>query len=73
MNNRRDRKQIRLLGNQIFTGNQAKGFLEAYEDVHKSGLFRYLFVDLSPKSEESYCLRTNIFPDEGETVVYKLK
>ena len=64
--NPRDCQQIRYLGTQL--GIRKKLTL-AYEDATLKK-FSYLLIDLSPKSESTYMLRSHIFPFE-DTVIYK--
>ena len=64
--NPRDTQQIRLLGRQL--GIQKK-LVSAYMDATETP-FGYLLIDLSPGSNDSYMLKSRIFPDE-DTVVYK--
>ena len=47
-----------------------KTLQEACKDA-TSKPFGYLVVDLSPKGEESYTLRTNVFPNEAPVIVYQ--
>ena len=58
--------QIKCLGSQLGIRNK---LLEAYLDA-TSVPFGYLMVDLSPTSDRSYMLRSNIFPTEL-AMVYK--
>ena len=56
-----------LLGRQLGIGNTLR---DAYNDATNKS-FGYLIVDLSPKSDEKYKLRTNVFPDEAPLVLYQ--
>ena len=67
MRNLRNTQQVALLGRQLGMG---KTLQEAYKDT-TSKPFGYLVVDLSPKGEESYSLRTNVFPNEAPVIVYQ--
>ena len=67
MRNPRNTQQVALLGCQLGMG---KTLQEAYKDA-TSKPFGYLVVDLSPKGEESYRLRTNVFPNEAPVIVYQ--
>ena len=67
LKNLRNIQQVALLGRQLGMGSLLK---EAYQDA-TSKPFGYLVVDLSPKSEEKYRLRTNVFPSEAPMVVYQ--
>ena len=62
--NIRDYNQIKYLGNQMGIG---KKLTEAYLDATAEP-FSYLLIDLSPLSDSSYMLRSNILPDEYVTV-----
>ena len=64
--NQRDINQIKILGNQLGIG---KKLIQAYSDA-TSEPFSYILINLSPQSNSSYMLRSNIFPDEY-TTVYK--
>ena len=70
--NNRDLMQIEMLGRQIFgskmtggqkSGGQLKYFLDSFEKA-TSQKFRCLLVDLSPHSDPTYKLRTNILPGQ---------
>ena len=65
LRNPRDISQISVLGKQIGMG---KGLVEAYQNC-VSKPYGYLLIDLSPHSDNSYRLKTNIFPNE-DTVIY---
>ena len=60
LKNPRDINQIKHLGSQL---GIHKKLLEAYLDATGQP-FSYLMVDLSPGSDSSYMLRSNIFPEE---------
>lgn len=60
--NSRDLMQIERLGRQIFSG-QVKYFLDAYKKA-TAEKFQCLLVDLSPHSDPTYKLRTNILPGQ---------
>ena len=66
--NVRDKLQMNCLARQMFPG-KTKAFMEAYHDSTTKHKFGYLFIDLSPHSENDYRLRTSIFPGEN-TIVY---
>ena len=57
MRNPRDVNTMKVLGRQLGLGNALH---EAFMDVHKEP-YSYLIVDLSPKSNEQYKLRTKVF------------
>ena len=67
MRNPRNAQQVALLGRQLGMG---KTLEKAYKDA-TSKPFGYLIVDLSPKGDESYRLRTNVFPNEAPVIVYQ--
>ena len=62
--NIRDYNQIKYLANQMGIG---KKLTDAYLDATAEP-FSYLLIDLSPLSDCSYMLRSNILPDEYVTV-----
>ena len=64
--NPRDCQQIRYLGTQL---GIRKKLSSAYEDATTLP-FSYLLIDISPKSDSTYMLRSHIFPFE-DTVIYK--
>lgn len=65
--NRRDQNQVQALGKQLLPG-QPSYFLEAYKKAVSSHPFAYLLIDISPRSNPLYMLRTNILPGETTTV-----
>ncbi len=65
--NVRDSRQIFTFGSQVFP-LRLKYFKEAY-DKATSIPFGYLIVDMSPRTEDKYRLRTRILPNE-DTIVY---
>ena len=67
MQNVRDVSQVGILGRQLYPG-KVKGFMKAYEDALKQG---YLLIDMSPRGDNRYRLRTNIFPGQLP-IVYRL-
>jgi hypothetical protein len=67
MKNARDASQISMLSRQLYPGSSYL-LVEAYRDATKNP-FGYLVVDTSPRGDDRYRLRTNIFPGE-EPVVY---
>ena len=68
--NIRDKLQVNCLAKQMYPC-QTKVFMEAYQDSTKER-YGYLFVDMSPHSDNQYRLRTNIFPGET-TYIYTAK
>ena len=73
MASRTDTSQIRNFGRQVMgPGKKGKAFWFAYEDTQKNN-FQYLFVDVTPSGNIKHMLRSFIFPDEGPTVIYRIK
>jgi len=66
----RDRGQIATLGRQMYW-KKSNSFLKIYEDVLHND-YGYLIVDNSPGSNDTYRLRTCIFPGE-DTIVYQIE
>lgn len=66
MKNARDASQISMLGRQLYPGC-SKLLMEAYKDATKRP-FGYLVVDTSPRGDDKFRLRTDIFPGEDPTV-----
>lgn len=64
--------QIRNLAVQLFP-SQFKYFMEAFMDATGTRNFSYLLVDMHPAGDERMRLKTNIYVDEGWTVVYSPK
>lgn len=69
MANKRDTLQISTLGRQIFPG-QLKFFMQSFTLATQRKKFGYLLVDIMPRSDKTYQLRTNILPGES-TIVYQ--
>ncbi len=70
---RTDTSQISNFGRQIMgPGKGAKAFWLAYKDT-KNRNYGYLFVDVSPSGKKAHMLRMFIFPDEGPTLIYRVK
>ena len=67
LKNHRNIQQIGILSRQIGKGNLV---VEAYKDCIQQP-FGYLIVDLHPKTEDDFQLRTNIFSHEQPMVIYK--
>lgn len=67
--NRRDSEQILRFGRQIFP-HKGKYFLDSF--IKAMSFSRYLTVDLNPKTEKLYSLRTRIFPGE-DTIIFRPK
>ena len=66
MNNTRDTLQIKHLGRQL---GMADAVEEAYKDCMMTK-YNYLIVDLSPHNNTKIKLRSSIFPEEGEHIIY---
>lgn len=66
--NMRGGSQITALGKEMYPRN-THVLTDAFTDA-TSRQFGYLIIDMSPFSCEQYRLRTNIFSDEGPTIVY---
>ena len=67
--NVRDNRQIITFGSQVFTG-RSKFWMDAYAKA-VSRPYGYILVDLTPHCPEDRRLRTNLLPEEGETIVYR--
>ncbi|CAC5417051.1 unnamed protein product [Mytilus coruscus] len=67
--NRRDPEQLHRFGGQVFP-HKGKYCIDSLTKA--TSLARYLLVDLSPKSDKLYSLRTRIFPGE-DTIVFRPK
>lgn len=61
--------QVRNLGVQLFP-SELKFFLRAYKDAIEGKKYGYLFLDLHPASESFLRVRTTIFSDDQEKVLY---
>lgn len=66
--NLRDCSQIQKLGQQLYPG-KGNLLVEAYKSCTQSP-FGYLVIDLSPRSDEKYRLRTKIFQSE-DTIIFQ--
>ena len=64
----RDAMQISNLARQMYPGN-IKFMVEPFKDA-TSGTYGYLLVDMRPYTEETYWLRTNIFPGRLNTYTF---
>lgn len=67
MKNVRDVSQVVTLGRQLYPGRW-KILMESFKDANSTP-YGYLIVDLSPVSDDTYRLRTHVFPGE-DTIVY---
>ncbi len=71
MKQQRDQQQIRRLARQVAKTNAEKdSFIEAYNHAVSLHPYGYLFVSYHPRDSIDLLKRTNIFPDEGEKIVY---
>lgn len=71
--NRRDKVQVQVFGRQILPG-QTAFFMDVYNDIMfgnrcVSGRSPYMVVDVHPFSDDTYQLRTHVFPRE-DTITY---
>lgn len=64
--NVRDATQVSILARQMYPGKSAF-VVEAFKDATLSP-YGYLLIDMRPETEETYRLRTNIFPGETHYV-----
>lgn len=69
--NKRDTLQVETLGRRIMK-DKLKYFLAVYKhSVARS--YGYLLIDMHPRTDEAYQLRTNILPIEAPTIVYTMR
>ena len=76
---RRDRRQISILGSQMFPG-RGRAFLECFEDatnIHQPTLDAvrlpgYLLVSLHPHEEARMILTTSLLPPGGVRIMYTI-
>lgn len=68
MASKRDSLQIQTLGRQIFPG-KTKYFMDSYQKA-TSKPYGYLLVDINPRTDIKFQLRTNIFPGE-DTIIFE--
>jgi hypothetical protein len=64
--NVRDATQISTLARQMYP-SKSKFMIEAFRDA-TSNPYGYLLIDMCPQTEDTYRLRTNIFPGEAHYV-----
>ena len=69
--NKRDTLQVEMFGRRVMK-DRVKFFFECYRKATQQA-YGYLLVDMHPRSEDSYVLRTRIFPNETPTIVYVYK
>ena len=63
---KRDLRQIKCLGSQMFPGN-SKAFMMVYNEC-TSGKYSYLMIDLHPEHSHRVILRTGILPSDLEII-----
>jgi hypothetical protein len=68
-NNRRDLNQIKVLARQIMPG-RSDFFMDSYKKA-VSTPFSYLLIDIDPRSDPKFELRTRIFPQDEPLIVYE--
>lgn len=66
--NKRDGNQVKVLGAQLMPG-RTKYFMDSYNKA-TSKEWGYLVVDIHPRSDPAYELRTRIFPDDDPLIIY---
>lgn len=69
--NKRDTLQVETLGRRIMK-DKLKYFLGVYKHS-VSRPYGYLLIDMHPRTDEAYQLRTNILPSESPTIVYTVR
>ena len=67
-NNKRDRNQVKVLGRQLMPG-RIKYFMDSYQKATTEA-WGYLLIDIHPRSDTLYELRTRIFPDDEPLIVF---
>lgn len=67
--NVRDNRQIITFGSQVFTG-RSKFWMDAYAKAVRRP-YGYILVDLTNLCPEERRLRTNILPEEGDTIIFQ--
>ena len=67
--NPRHQQQVQILGSQIFP-KQTDFFMSSYMKAVSSRSYGYLLIDIHPRANSLYALRTNILPNET-TIVYR--
>ena len=77
MRNPSDKSQLTVLGRQLFPRKKSllDHFYESYDDATRNR-YGYLVIDVSPNSDESEKLKTNILPDKNgklAIIVYQPK
>jgi len=66
--NKRDRNQVKVLGSQLMPGRVAY-FNDSYKKATATP-WGYLVIDIHPRSDTMYELRTRIFPDDDPLIVF---
>jgi hypothetical protein len=66
--NKRDRNQVKVLGSQLMPGRGGY-FMDSYKKAMTTP-WGYLLIDIHPRSDTLYELRTRIFPDDEPLIVY---
>ena len=66
--NKRDSLQVEMFGRRVMK-DRLKYFFDCYRKATQNP-YGYLFVDLHPRSDDMYVLRTRIFSDETPTIIY---
>jgi hypothetical protein len=69
--NPRNAGQVSTLARQMHRG-KSKFVVEAYEDATKEP-YGYLLIDLKPETDDSYRIRTRVFPDDDKQYAYVSK
>lgn len=65
-----DNRHIITFGSQVFTG-RSKFRMDAYTKAVRRP-YGYILIDLTNNCQKDRRLRTNVLPEEGDTVVYQL-
>jgi hypothetical protein len=66
--NKRDRNQVKVLANQLMPGRKSY-FTDSYKKATDTA-WGYLVIDIHPRSDSLYELRTRIFPDDEPLIVF---
>jgi hypothetical protein len=66
--NKRDSNQVKVLGQQLMSG-RTHFFMDSYKKATAKA-WGYLVIDIHPRSDPLYALRTCIFPDDHPLIVY---
>ena len=69
--NRRDIKQIRRFAQQMYSSADVDKFMSAYKDATTEP-YQYLVIDLHSDSDDTTRIRSQIFPDNDEMVLYQI-